>query len=942
MKIYTPALAIVLSYTFIAQVTANGPGSSISGAHSNRLYDGGDRRFYNNDSRLTDPQSYLSQRGDPSLQGASYYDTSFSSREELEDKSRHDVQGDEMVSPLPEGWTEYVDPSSGRPYYYNTFDGTTTWDRPTISQTQDMDHEESKDVTDVPVTVNVDDTQGNDGVQIEHAKNEPRNETKIEDGWYQGDETNEKLLSENIGVQQEQQQQQWGKSEDATRVQSDLVTNDGLAENPPVPSHYKHGDSVSSPDQWEKQRENSYGAYQAPARTRDVNDDAYHYHTVEQQQGWNQPVSSKDDGEQIKMHQHQQQWQVEHGRSLEQKDANSFKSVDHRNISHETRTHQDILEPPPRPQYNDQRKIEMQPPIHDETGTKTYPQHPSMKHEPHLEEKSGLSYDMGKEYGSGDRQWERQQQQQQQQASVGSVLDDHVTPHAVSKDQSSWVAPAPPKESNDKLEYSEQPRYFSQQQEIKTHELSRMNEGKQMMDGQKSPFIPSGQQQQHYRQQYQQQQQQQQWRDAATHQQHSSDHRLPSTQTQMSTEYPPSGTIPFVHPQTVPFQKEVLDHPEAPNQVKNEEETKPGIFSSLFGKKPVPEKQKLNNENVSQQSFQHQSHGPGANRPSYTGGPVHQRPQEPSIVDRSAARPSPKEGYPFQRSHQSLPQQPPQMYGAPRPHYGQYPQSHVRQQPYPPPPQPSQQHTGGQLQPYTAQQGEPGGSFKSILGNAWQGVLGFSEKAKITANQYKDIAIQEASKVTESVSTQSAGILGRVKSQAESIQKSFFDADNKPIQDEYSMSPYGNVQTSGTKQHQPPSGHYPPQNYGGYPREFIPPVPRGIQAYPHQQGIAKHPNQYPPGSWQGHPEQRPPMQSQYGQTPPNYPQRYLSPEERVHIQGQATERQNPIPPQGARSNAPGWSQQPRPQVPNQPRNPDKESYGDGQSNPWSHPGLDGF
>lgn len=32
--------------------------------------------------------------------------------------------------PLPEGWSEHLDPSSGQYYYYNAADGTTSWDRP--------------------------------------------------------------------------------------------------------------------------------------------------------------------------------------------------------------------------------------------------------------------------------------------------------------------------------------------------------------------------------------------------------------------------------------------------------------------------------------------------------------------------------------------------------------------------------------------------------------------------------------------------------------------------------------------------------------------------------------------------------------------------------------------------------------------------------------------
>ena len=31
-------------------------------------------------------------------------------------------------SPLPDGWSEHFDPNSGQHYYYNSVDGTTTWD----------------------------------------------------------------------------------------------------------------------------------------------------------------------------------------------------------------------------------------------------------------------------------------------------------------------------------------------------------------------------------------------------------------------------------------------------------------------------------------------------------------------------------------------------------------------------------------------------------------------------------------------------------------------------------------------------------------------------------------------------------------------------------------------------------------------------------------------
>jgi WW domain len=36
----------------------------------------------------------------------------------------------ENLSQLPSGWTEHLDPASGQYYYYNSADGTTTWDKP--------------------------------------------------------------------------------------------------------------------------------------------------------------------------------------------------------------------------------------------------------------------------------------------------------------------------------------------------------------------------------------------------------------------------------------------------------------------------------------------------------------------------------------------------------------------------------------------------------------------------------------------------------------------------------------------------------------------------------------------------------------------------------------------------------------------------------------------
>ena len=40
--------------------------------------------------------------------------------------------------PLPEGWSEHFDPNSGQYYYYKAADGTTSWDRPQVPETEEQ------------------------------------------------------------------------------------------------------------------------------------------------------------------------------------------------------------------------------------------------------------------------------------------------------------------------------------------------------------------------------------------------------------------------------------------------------------------------------------------------------------------------------------------------------------------------------------------------------------------------------------------------------------------------------------------------------------------------------------------------------------------------------------------------------------------------------------
>jgi hypothetical protein len=86
----------------------------------------------------------------------------------------------EELLPLPPGWSEHVDPSSGLSYYFNAGDGTTTWDRPVPEATPEheaipQEEEEAAAPTDnvtdeaTPVVETTDEVLQDDNAETGHA-----------------------------------------------------------------------------------------------------------------------------------------------------------------------------------------------------------------------------------------------------------------------------------------------------------------------------------------------------------------------------------------------------------------------------------------------------------------------------------------------------------------------------------------------------------------------------------------------------------------------------------------------------------------------------------------------------------------------------------------------------------------------------------------------------
>ena len=147
-----------------------------------------------------------------------------------------------LLPPLPPGWSEHIDPSSGQPYYYNSNDGSTTWDRPppvpNMNATSTTNDDMPPPQFDVPQSFSPS-MQG-------HSNSTDSNESQLNDD-ARSSETQERSNQENLAV----------ASEPAPSVEGDALTSISRDDN-----------KVIEEDQWREA------------------------------QGWNTPSDKSDGGDQ--------------------------------------------------------------------------------------------------------------------------------------------------------------------------------------------------------------------------------------------------------------------------------------------------------------------------------------------------------------------------------------------------------------------------------------------------------------------------------------------------------------------------------------------------------------------------------------------------------------------------------------------------------------------
>lgn len=160
MKFYTATLLLANLARYASAVEGPGGGGSMQGGN------GGGGGYYNYGQQgqqqyyQQQQQGYYGQQHQQQIQpiergnyDSSTYQSGMQQQQQYNDEyqrgykeeqrsndqkdlaSTQVTEGDEE-QPLPEGWTEYIDQGSGRPYYYNSVTGETTWTRPVPPESQ--------------------------------------------------------------------------------------------------------------------------------------------------------------------------------------------------------------------------------------------------------------------------------------------------------------------------------------------------------------------------------------------------------------------------------------------------------------------------------------------------------------------------------------------------------------------------------------------------------------------------------------------------------------------------------------------------------------------------------------------------------------------------------------------------------------------------------------
>ena len=146
---------------------------------------------------------------------------------------------EDVVPPLPEGWTEHLDPNSGQSYYSNAAEGTTSWDRPSLPE----------------------DVEQGSVVEGENKEEDPRlssisaeNSPKYDQ--FSGNNGNTNF---NENSTPEKQQEQQPAHDDSTGGSNNAITETGPGEMIGSPSEAERWQPNQSPDLKQPEAEESSG-----------------------------------------------------------------------------------------------------------------------------------------------------------------------------------------------------------------------------------------------------------------------------------------------------------------------------------------------------------------------------------------------------------------------------------------------------------------------------------------------------------------------------------------------------------------------------------------------------------------------------------------------------------------------------------------------------------